>query len=253
MDNLHWPLSVLCKAVHFKNLTSASANVGISQPQLSRLIAQLESELNVHLLDRTAKRKSGWTAEAYKLAEIYSQNSRRLQSSIHEIIDSQIPRLLHFGTLEGLSSLAIRYANSLLLSEKVETVELNVYDQNELEEKFYNGDLDVIFTSREPSKQKLAKVLEMGYQFLESVTTNSQFSVMSPYEFGRLKKKPKNKLFISNSLSIRKMWLDSFGGTGAVPSLVQKTKSKDYLPVLAIASDMFNEDLWKIIKDQKKP
>ena len=47
MDHLHWPLSVLSKAIHHKNLSAAADHIGLSQPQLSRLIAQLEEELGV--------------------------------------------------------------------------------------------------------------------------------------------------------------------------------------------------------------
>jgi LysR family transcriptional regulator, transcriptional activator for aaeXAB operon len=76
VEGLHWPLSVLARAVHYKNLTSASSHVGLSQPQLSRLVSQLEKELNVTLLDRSARRKSGWTPAAHRVAQIYAISSK---------------------------------------------------------------------------------------------------------------------------------------------------------------------------------
>lgn len=61
MQQLYYELGVLAKAVNFKNLSAAALHVGLSQPQLSRIIAKIEEELKIVLLDRSAKRKSGWT------------------------------------------------------------------------------------------------------------------------------------------------------------------------------------------------
>ena len=63
MQQLYYELGVLAKAVNFKNLSAAALHVGLSQPQLSRIIAKIEEELKIVLLDRSAKRKSGWTSE----------------------------------------------------------------------------------------------------------------------------------------------------------------------------------------------
>ncbi len=247
MDTMHWPLTVLSKAVHFKNLTGASSHVGLSQPQMSRLIAQLEKEFDVVLLDRSAKRKSAWTPAAHKLAEIYSQNARKLQSSIEEALGAQIPSQVNIGTLEGLKDLALNVAHSLMENSKITTVELDVFDSNELEEKFFSGDLDLIFTSHEPGKQKFKHLLEVGYQTLTEIETNKTFSVLSPFEYGRLKKKPDRKIFISNSLSIRKNWLDTYGGSGILPSTVKKTKGRDPSPVFIIGTELFSENIWRLV------
>ena len=252
MDTLHWPLSVLSRAVHFKNLTGASAHVGLSQPQLSRLIAQLEKEFSVTLLDRSAKRKSAWTPAAFRLAEVYAQNSRKLQSSIREVLELQVPTHIHIGTLEGLSGLALQVIHRLYQHTHLQMVELDVFDQNELEERFFNGDFDVIFTGHPPGKQKFKHQFELGTQTLETVETNKQFSVLSPFEYGRLKKKPENKAFISNSLALRKTWLENYGGVGQLPSEVRRSSERaeggrEQLPVLVIDTDTFNETLWHVI------
>ena len=247
MEALHWPRAVLTKAVHFKNLTGASTHVGLSQPQLSRLISQLEKEFDVTLLDRSAKRKSAWTPAALRLAEIYDQNSRKLQSSIREALDAQVPHHIHLGTLEGLSDEALKITHSLLESTKVRTIELDVYDQNELDEKFFNGDLDIIFTVREPGKQKFKHILEIGYQTMDKTDSNPSFSVMSPFEYGRMKKKPENKVLISNSLFVRQNWFERYGGHGHLPSKFKRGRAKNSIPVLIIASELFNEALWRIV------
>jgi hypothetical protein len=252
MDTLHWPLTVLSKAVHFKNLTGASAHVGLSQPQLSRLISQIEKEFDVILLDRSAKRKSGWTPAAIRLAEIYSQNARKLQTSIQEAIAAQVPTQLTIGTLEGQSELALSMAHHLLENSKVTELALDVYDQNDLEEKFFNGDLDLILTSHEPGKQKFKHVVEIGFQSLDEVETNTHFTVLSPFEFGRMKKKPTNKVLISNSLAVRKFWVNTYGGKATMPSAIKKTKGRDMYPVLLIGTELFNESLWRTVLEAAK-
>ena len=247
METLHWPLSILTKAIHFKNLTGASAHVGLSQPQLSRLISQLEKELGVTLLDRSAKRKSGWTQTAYRIAEIYALQSRKLQNSLQEALVAQIPTQVNIGTLEGLSEFAFEIAHSFFESSDVKEIALDIYDQNVLEEKFFNGDLDLIFTSREPGKQKFRHVIELGFQSIDKISSGDKYSVLSTFEYGRLKKKPDNKILISNSLSLRKHWLETYGGEGVVPSKVKKVAGKDLMPAIIVGGEMFNETLWSVV------
>src|SRR5947209_3185861 len=98
VTELNYPLSVLAKAVAYRNLSSASLHVGLSQPQLSRLISQIEKELGVELLDRKVKRKSSWTPQAMKLAELFHDNQLRLEHAIRCIQSDQRVRQVHFGT-----------------------------------------------------------------------------------------------------------------------------------------------------------
>jgi len=253
MEQLHWPLHVLSRAVHFKNLSGASTHVGLSQPQLSRLITQIEGELNVTLLDRTARRKSGWTPAAFRLAEVYQQSSRKLQAAIHELVETQMPSEIHIGLLEGLSPIALDLTRLLFENSSLHLIELNVFDQNDLEEKFLNGDLDLCLTSRPPSRQKFKHQVELGFQTFDLYKNEAtQYFVQSPFEYGREKRKKSatptpQKYFISNSLALRKQWLEQFKGQGVVPGTVRKQKAKDLLPVVLIASELFNESLWKTV------
>src|ERR1035437_5882703 len=107
MTSLSYALSLLSRAVAFRNLSSASLHVGLSQPQLSRLIAKLEAELGMELLDRKVKRKSNWTPQAIQLAELFTQNQRRLENSIRGLQTNQRARQIHIGTLEGLAEVAV--------------------------------------------------------------------------------------------------------------------------------------------------
>src|SRR6516225_5940421 len=109
MTSLNYALSLLARSVAFRNLSSASLHVGLSQPQLSRLIGKLERELGLELLDRRVKRKSAWTPQALQLAEIFQENQRRLDHSIRELSSSQRVHHIHVGTLEGLADTAVAY------------------------------------------------------------------------------------------------------------------------------------------------
>ncbi len=102
MDNLHWQLSVLSRAIQYKNLSGAAEHVGLSQPQLSRIISRIESELGVVLLDRSVRRKSGWTPIAFKIAEIYLQSSRKLSSSLQQLNNEEQISQLNVVCFEGM-------------------------------------------------------------------------------------------------------------------------------------------------------
>ena len=56
MEYLSWDLAILSRATHYPNLSIASTHVGLSQPQLSRIVAKLEEQYGVQLLDREARR-----------------------------------------------------------------------------------------------------------------------------------------------------------------------------------------------------
>jgi hypothetical protein len=236
LEGLSWELSVLSKAVAYKNLSGAAQNVGISQPQLSRIVGKLESELRAVLLDRGARRKSGWTPLAFQLADIYLKSVRGLNSEVQKLIEGNEPRILHIGTLEGLIQLAVKFGNHILSSTGIEALEINVYDLNVLEEKFFKNSLDVIFTAREPGRKKYQYSKFLGYQSLELVESSEKYRVMSSFEFGvseiktaRQSKSKKGsesepKTIISNSLAVRRQWMEACGGIGTLPSQVRAGK-----------------------------
>lgn len=238
LEGLSWELSVLSKAVAYKNLSGAAQNVGISQPQLSRIVGKLESELRAVLLDRGARRKSGWTPLAFQLAEVYLKSVRGLNSDVQKLIEGSEPRILHIGTLEGLIQLAVKFGNHILTSTAIETVEINVYDLNVLEEKFFKGSLDVIFTAREPGRKKYQYSKLLGYQSLELLESSDKFRVMSSFEYGvsevknaRQSKAKKGeeratKTVFSNSLAVRRQWMETCGGIGTLPSSVRSSKKQ---------------------------
>jgi len=275
MDHLHWPLSVLGKAIHYKNLSAAANHIGLSQPQLSRLIAKLEDELGVVLLDRAARRKSGWTPVAYKVADVYFRNSRKLSAALQEVQSEDLIQHVSFGTLEGLVPMAIELCQSMLNDTKIPVVELNVYDLSELEEKFEKDELDLILTCREPGRAKYRHLRALGWQDLRIVDAENnkaaslegaELKVLSPFEHANLiqtgkrnaSKREKDetsdsRMLVSNSLAIRKLYIEKFGGRGQVPSRVFSNRpgTETEQPVYLIGTDMIAPGLWEKLENAK--
>lgn len=252
IQNLNYELSILSLAVQHKNLSAASVHVGISQPQLSRMIAKIEGELNVILLDRGARRKSGWTAIAHQLAMTYSKGIGRLQTEILALAQEIELNEIRIGSLEGLSAIAQQFVQSCFDKLDIKTVHFDILDFKDLDAQFLNGDLDLIFTVRAPSKQKFQHQIEVGYQQMEKISTDKEIYVCSPFELAGIDKKEwgtEKKLLISNSLAVRSHWLHDIGGTGVLPINATKGRGKGYYSVYMIASDVMTPKLWKSLSD----
>jgi DNA-binding transcriptional LysR family regulator len=256
IEELHWPLTVLSRAIQYKNLTAASQHVGLSQPQLSRLISKLEGDLGLLLLDRSSPRKAHWTPIAQKLAKLYSEASRSLTHSIEELKDGDRPSRLAVACLEGLSPLALAYGKEVLEKTSVAFLHLDVFDLHELEAKFMDGDLDVIFTSRVPGKKKFLHQCLMGHQGFERVDQGSHFQVFSPFEYDQ-KKSPQpsseEKHIVSNSLYLRREWLQKIGGRGKLPGpVVSRASASATSSVIVLGADNLNRGLWQLVEELRQ-
>jgi len=251
MEPLHWNLSVLARAVHYKNLSGASAHIGISQPQLSRIVSRLEDELKVVLLDRTVRRKSGWTPVAHKIAETYARSSRKLSQSLSQLVSDQHISQLSVGTLEGLGELASRFCHQVFEQTRVQLIELDVFDLSELEERFERDQLDLIFTAREPGRQKFKNLRLLGYQSFDKLGGNSELKTLSPFEHTSSASKQRSlkrtRALVSNSLAIRRFWSDRFSAQGLFPSPIRERKLgvDGEVPVIMIGSDLLNPSMWQ--------
>lgn len=247
MEYLSWDLSILSRAVAYANLSNASAHVGLSQPQLSRIVAKLEDELGVVLLDRETRRKSSWTPTAYRLAEIYARTFSHFRAEVANLSQGLDPDHVRIGALEGLMPQALEFCHALLMRTKVMVVELDVLDQNFLEEKFTKNELDFIFSMREPGRKKFRYVKTLGFQTIDLIDKGEP-KVYSIFEYASTlhKGKPTKKTFVSNSLSVRRDWFEKFGGSGSLPSTVRSKKSgkKTEVPALLIAHDALPPMVW---------
>lgn len=246
MEQLQSSLDILSKAIHYKNLTAASLHIGLSQPQISRHVAKIESELKLPLIDRTSKRKAVWTPAAYDLALVYERSQHKLQHAIQQLQLKNQPTHLHIGTLEGLADLAAEFAKLVIKNTTVHFLQLDVLDQNDIEGQFNSQNIDIAFTSRVPSKQKLKHVLALGQQDFLKFNSNKDYEVYSTFEFNQKKKASKNvKTIVSNSLMIRRNWLETQGGMGQIPGPVKKTSKGNQTPVLILGTELVSEQIWQ--------
>ena len=248
MDELYWPLSVLSRAIDYKNLTGASKHIGLSQPQLSRVVKQLEEALNINLLDSSSPRHSTWTPEARSLAELFNRSKQNLTQGINQLQTNTLPKEIYVGFLQGLLEEAMRLVSIALSSFHIEKVFVDSYDLNILEAKFISSDLDLILTSRAPQNKKYNFERLIGYQdFIELGEKNTGPSIFSTYEFqSQRQSKIKSKSIITNSLYFKRNYLKSYKGFSISPGgVVSQPETDDFAEVLVIAQDYFNNDLWE--------
>lgn len=248
MEYLSWDLSILSRAVAYANLSSAAAHVGLSQPQLSRIVQKLETELGIVLLDRETRRKSTWTPAATRLAELYGRTFSRFRSEVAELAVGLDLDHFRIGTLEGLIPFALGFCQALLARPRVAIVELDVLDQSYLEENFTKNNIDVMFSMREPGRKKFRYLKVLGYQSIDPKEHGPGARVLSSFEYASTlsKARAEGKTFVSNSLAVRRAWLERYGGKGTLPSGVTSKRSggKTDVPVLMIAHDSLPPSLW---------
>lgn len=248
MQHLHYELEILAKCIHFKNLSAAAIHVGLSQPQLSRIISKVETEMKVVLLDRAAKRKSGWTPLAFELSKLYEKNMQRLELELTLLTKNESLSELRIGSLEGLSHLAMNFAKIGFDDIGIKKIILDIYDLNDLEANFMSGNLDIILTSKIPGKQKYSHLYTIGYQQFENIETNRAYQLFTAFEYNKKEKKvrtPSDHILISNSLAIKKEWLKIYGGVASLPTAPKKSPLAGDEPILLIASELIGPKIWE--------
>lgn len=251
MEYLSWDLSILARAIAYSNLSTASSHVGLSQPQLSRIVAKLEEQLGVTLLDRETRRKSSWTPAAYRLAEIYTKTFQGFRAEVSSLAGGLVPHELRIGSLDGLVDRAMSFSKAVLDQTAVMIVHLDVLDTSHLEERFAKNDLDLIFTARDDDTRRTRFTKILGYQSIDAVEKcgNSTMKVHSAFEYATDPRKgfPTEKAFVSNSLRLRQDWIQTFGGTATLPSAVHAAKTGAKLEVIAmvLAHENLPVTLWQ--------
>ena len=260
MQFLNWDLSVLSRAIAFPNLSAASSHVGLSQPQLSRIVARLEADLGVHLLDRSSRRRACWTPQAARLAAAYGSAFRQFLSETQRIAGGGRIRHIRVATLEGLLRAALACGRHLFSECGATVVELDVLDLHDLERRFLKGRIELALTSREPGRRKRRHVRCFGYQTLERRSAGepgraSEIRVLSAFEFGAAHRdaaRPAGAgIFVSNSLEARRRWIREYGGAGVLPSEVRPSKGRgtsresEPVPALLIGAEDLPSEFWR--------
>lgn len=246
MVEIYWPLEILSRSVHFPNLSTAAKHVGLSQSQLSRMLKQLETHFGLQLLDRKVKRKAMWTAEAHQLAEIFLTHNQRLQNQFQKIKDQQQISEVRVVCLEGVIHNAANLLNQLSKITSASTLRLDVFDLDELEERFLREEYDLCLSIRIPNRAKPKYIHSLGFQTHEIINNKkSTIAVMSVFEFNQQrtkKKKTQEKILVSNSLLTRKHWLEKFGGQGLIPPL--ELKARGDVEVFLMGHQSLSENIW---------
>ncbi|PWU15226.1 MAG: LysR family transcriptional regulator [Bdellovibrio sp.] len=243
-----YELSILAKAIQHKNLSTAANHVGLSQPQLSRLIQRLESVFKVVLLDRSSRRKSGWTTTANDLAKAYLRGMGRFEAEILSVTKDREVNQLRVASLEGLADIAMDFTYHFFEKLNMRKIDLDILDYRELDSSFLAGQLDVIFTARPPSSQKFKYLAEVGYQQNKRISNNHDFLVMSPFEWMQANNSEIQgfkRIIISNSLLIRGRWLEERGGTGTLPVDAKRGKGKGFYSIYMIGNDLLSPKFWE--------
>ena len=171
----------------------------------------------------------------------------RLQSDIIAVAQDSEVTELRIGTLEGLAGIATQFVEQCFAKLKIHTIHLDVLEYRDLDSQFLSGNLDLIFTARIPSKQKFKYELEVGYQQIEQISTNKDIHLFGSFEYSALDKKDLEKIknvLVSNSLSLRRHWLEEIGGTGMLPVDAKKGRGKGHFPIFILASDLMSPKLW---------
>lgn len=252
MEYLNWELTVLSRAIAYTNLSGAASHIGLSQPQISRIIARLEEELDIVLLDRDTKRKSSWTPAAFRLCEIYNRTFQQFRSDVQQLGAEAEPSAIRVGSLEGMIDIAAEFCSNLFNSTSALTVELDIADLDDLEETYFKGGLEFLFSLREPGKKKLTHSKLIGHQSIDEHGPPQGRHVMSSFEYATQiaghKKRSDERVLISNSLSVRTKWIQKYGGHGTIPSaVVRKSRPRqNEVPVLFLAPDHLPRRLWDI-------
>lgn len=233
---LSYELSVLENCIRFHNLSIASEHVGISQPQLSRIVKKIESELEVTLIDRSSKRQSRWTEAAVQLAEEFKLQRREFREALMRKLERGENFSLRIGCLEGLGGLATSIAHTVLEQKMSQQVEVQVYDLNELSKKFQERELDLLLTSRSFGQKKFLLYRTLGYQKLKIEDKGSgedalPMNIVSPTQKSlspewMIDPAGGSPTFISNSLWIRQLFFKTWGGRGQFPGQLMQSKPR---------------------------
>lgn len=249
----HHELAILVRAVAFPNLSTASSHIGVSQPQLSRVVQKLEEALGLPLLDRTARRKSGWTRQALEIAEAYARAAARMDAELAQVLEEGKTDSLRVGTLEGCIPYTNRMLARLLDALPLRRLEIDVEDVGGLEEQFLKGRLDVILSLRSPGRKKYRHELELGTQRLEQVKrrfrTGREVQLLSSFEAATQSEAAREGALqvVSNSLAVKRHWLEELGGESSIPGDLQKRKlpaSEPHVTIWMVGSELLSQSVW---------
>jgi len=250
---------VLSRSVSYANLSGAATHVGLSQPQLSRIVRRLEDQLKVTLLDRRVRKLAAWTPQARQLARLWARNLQVFEAEVRSLGEPVWPKHLRVGTESGLVPTASEFAHFLFERFGVEKIEFDVLEPEELEGGCLSGDLHFICVSRESRRRVSKFTRRLGWQILAPAGETAGVRVLArseprETEVGeRIRRSrgqdPIFRTIVSDSFEVRKHWIEDRGAGGWMP-VGLKTRgsaSKHKRPVLLLGSRAVDPRLWDIV------
>jgi hypothetical protein len=230
VGRLAWELSVLQRAVSFPSLSAASRQIGISQPQLSRILQRIEEDLRLNLLDRRVKRHPRWTEEAHVISQAYREAVAQLEKKIRAVNSQpQVLDQMTMATLEGLAPAGLLIVEHLFKNQLARKIQYDILDLKDLTQAFEAGEYDLIISSQRSSRRKYALEKRLGYQILEEKLASKAPTIQLQSSTESLLKSSKEPTsvptLISNNLMLRKLALAKLPARGIVPSgIYQKSR-----------------------------
>jgi hypothetical protein len=255
---LSWEFEVISRAISYPNLSVAASQIGLSQSQLSRILKRVEEALGLTLLDRDSKRKVSWNPIAHDLVSKFLKASRQWDADLqHFTAETEHKKRLRIGCLEGVSEAVVDFVSSLIHKEgELEEIDLDVLDLSDLEKQFFEGEFDLIFTSRSPGKKKFTHSIVLGFQKFENFKGSSDWVVRTPFEMANDKKmKQSKKRILTKSLWVKRLCVEKLKASAAIPSRLKSLSSgrtsQDISEslVFLIGAEELSRRIWSSVKN----
>lgn len=258
-------LEAFVKIVELKSFTKAAESLFLTQPSLSKKIADLERELGLRLIERT-KRK----VQVTRAGESLLKHARHILSLKRELLN-EIKALSHLkkGTIKiGGSNIPGRYILPEILSiykRKFEGVEVHliVSDSAEIIKMVSNGEIDVGFVGmkipyrdiefRKIIKDNIVVIGSTDYPDIISLNNLKSFPFLSR-ETGSGTRQifeeylKKSKVLSPNELNV----IAELSDTEAIKRAVVHGMGLSYVSLLAIHESLANGSI-KVIKIEGLP
>lgn len=263
-----WELSVLSRSVDYPNLSGAALHVGLSQPQLSRIVRKLEDELHVPLLDRRVRKLAAWTPQARELAKLWSRNLSLFEAQLQGLGGDKAkitwPKLFRVGAEPGLVPAASEFAHFLFERFGADKIEFEVQERSALEEACRLGDLHFICISRESLRRVSEFTRRIGWQILAPAGETARVRVKARSEADEVLDESRNRRsrgrdshfrqLVSDSFEVRRHWIEERGAGGVLAGSAREkigpVPAKQRRPVLLLGSKAVNSGLWDVVASE---
>ncbi len=225
-----------------KSFSEAAKNLYVSQPSLSKQVAQLERTVGAQLFKRSSTGVS-FTPAGSVLFDELTTVKRQIKEAIDKTrkMEQGTSAVINIGCLEAMDTDVFlpQKLNELRNSSKCVDISLERHSFKNLREKLINGSLDIIFT--------FAFEIDDDQSISSKVVASSSLCIVMPESHPLARKKKltmndidKEKFVMINREESRRGW-DHFIGTchkfGFSPNIVREAPNPESL-ILNVKSDV---------------